>query len=469
MKSNQKRVLFTGLALTFALFAEMPISALTNSKSSNAKEITAHKYKEKAASSKIKEPGSKTKETWSKAKEAEQAGSEETLLGLDQTKLAQVATAFQNKPDDNTYNELWNTFVSFTEQAAAKHKDPVHLFRSWKVLSQAGLKIVDPIGSSSHIYSFNHIISNNISFMPQTKSALIQWSDQIVLPPAATVAPVRSWKQKKSRAKKVKTVSTIKTQAISIPSYVDLKEATLLPHATAVVKASETKWIKGKKISKVSKANKVSKVIKTITPIVGHYLALMGTDIQSGHTWFSGLKQSSSGWLNYSELFQDVPIYLLQSNGAKARFSGNTLVITMGGSSGYELVMPWVSDRFAFSTREAQDSSSAVAHQFLLALQNKRPDLAKIWLADPKLVSIPGYLGLFSSSAEGASLKLVGMPASLSGGSRFRIITGGRNDLIIDVAKIKTQLLIKAVFIAPGLTRPLTPATNSVIPSTINK
>ncbi len=122
----------------------------------------------------------------------------------------------------------------------------------------------------------------------------------------------------------------------------------------------------------------------------------------------------------------------------------------MGGTDGYELVMPFTDDRFGFSTKEAQDSANAVAHQFLLAIQYKRLDLAKVWLSDAKLASIPAYLGLFSRSADSQPLRLINMPSPLCGGSRFRLLTGTKDDLIMDVAKMKNQWLIKGLFIAPG-------------------
>ena len=116
----------------------------------------------------------------------------------------------------------------------------------------------------------------------------------------------------------------------------------------------------------------------------------------------------------------------------------------------YELSMPFINDHFALNATEAQTPATAVALQFLLALQNKRIDLAKIWLADPQLASIPGYLGLYSRTSSSPSLKLIKMSAPFTSGSRFRLITSAKDDLIIDVAKIKTQWMIKALYIAPA-------------------
>jgi hypothetical protein len=413
MKSNYKKVLLMVLALVFITFVEIPISATTSARSSNTKSVTATKHKDKKSVSKDKEHG--------------KAAEEEITNVPGKDKLTQLAQAYQDNPNDNTYNELWEKFVAFTQQMTSKHKDPAHLFKAWKVLSQAGLKLIDPAGatSSTHIYAFNHISQNGSSFTPQTKYALIQWTTETAIAAAPTTSRSKHWQKK---ARKIRTTSVIKTGVISIPSSVEIKEATLLPHAVAMAKG---------------KTGKVS-----ATP--NRYLALLGIDIQSGHTWLLGLKPNSGDWINCPELFQDVPPFLFQTNSAKTKFSGNSLVITMGGASGYELVMPLADSHFAFSTREAQDSASAVAHQFLLALQYKRLDLAKVWLIDPKLVSIPAYLGLFNRVSDSPSLKLIGMSPPISGGSRFRLITSTKDDLIIDVGKVKNQLLIKGLFIAPA-------------------
>ncbi len=438
MKSNHKKVLFIAQTLALLALIETPIFALTDAKESkyrteSAKAATEHK------------PASKGKKVI-KDKEEENSTAVSSLV---QDKLVLAAQAFQERQDDSTYNTLWDCFVTFAQQTTAKHKDPAFLLRSWKILLQAGLKVIEPAGANSatHIYVFNHMPQNNYTFVPQNKSALIQWADQSAV---ETVAETTGkGKQKKWHPKKTKSIAIIKTQSFSLPGSVDIREATLLPHAEVVVK---TAVIKSKNKSKrgIAKDTAKTKVVKLVSPSRPHVIAVSGTDTQSGHMWIFSLKQSAGSWLNYPELFQDIPPFLLQSSATKAKFSGNNLVLSMGGSSGYELVMPLVDERFAFSTKEAQDSASAVAHQFLMALQYKRAELAKVWLVDPKLASIPGYLGLYSRPSDSPAMRLISMPQPICGGSRFRLITGGKDDLILDVAKIKGQLLIKAIFIAPA-------------------
>ncbi len=91
----------------------------------------------------------------------------------------------------------------------------------------------------------------------------------------------------------------------------------------------------------------------------------------------------------------------------------------------------------------------SVAMQFSQAIQNGRVDLVKAWLIDAKLSSIPGYLGLYGRASSGPPFKLMAMTPPLNGGARFRLITFGPSDLILDVSKVKAQWAVKGVFIAP--------------------
>jgi hypothetical protein len=426
MKSNHKKVLFISLTLVLITFTETPISAITSAKSSSTN-LSSAKTKEKSSPSTNKEEN--------------KASQEDEIPTAGQDKLAQLAQAFQAKADDNTYGALWENFVAFIQQQISRQKDPSHLFKSWKALSEAGLKVIDPIGSDNavHIYVFNRLAQNANPFVPQTKYALIQWNEQMAAAP--TITSSEHQLSRRARARKIRTIAVMKTQLINVPGSVDIKEADLLPHICPAKAAA--------KVSARGVAKNSNKTNKISTP-ANHYLALSGIDQQSGYTWLSAIKQTSAGWSLYPNLFQDIPTFLVQTNSTKIKFSGNNLIVTMGGTSGYELVMPFTEDHFAFSTKEAQDSAEAVARQFLLAIQYKKLDLAKVWLSDPKLVSIPAYIGLFNRDNDSAPMRIANMSPPICGGSRFRLITGSKDDLIIDVAKIKNQWLIKGLFIASG-------------------
>ena len=66
------------------------------------------------------------------------------------------------------------------------------------------------------------------------------------------------------------------------------------------------------------------------------------------------------------------------------------------------------------------------------------------------VASIPDYLGLYHRPSGAPAFKLIAMAAPLNGGARYRLITYEKNDLILDIAKIKAQWAIKGLFIAPA-------------------
>ena len=110
---------------------------------------------------------------------------------------------------------------------------------------------------------------------------------------------------------------------------------------------------------------------------------------------------------------------------------------------------------------------------FVQAIAQGKPDLAKSWLQDPKLISIPKYLNLIGRSSP--PMRLV--PMTGFNVYRYRVITGNKNDLIIEVARIATagrlrgQLAVRGLFVAPQdalaqkmtgtVILPNTPATSS--------
>ena len=433
MKFN-KNVFLISIVVTAVSFYQWPSLAVTSAKSS---------------SEKYSLDGQERKLFTAKKNDANNLDKEKSSQVVNQNQLAEAACIFKEKPNEGTFNALWQTFVSFVQKETALRKDPFYLFKSWKILTEAGLQIneLSDVSNSFRVYSFNHLNEDNKTFVPPIKYALLQWKEQ-----NNVIAKFSNGKNKstKSNIKEKSNITNVilKTQLINLPPTVDVQEVSLLPHTLAVAKSSVSKSFKvstkGKKFKKVCNS-------KTVINSANHYLALSGRDWQSEHIWLGGFKQTPLGWIYYPQLFHDVPLFLVQTSAAKTKISGNTLVLTLGGTNGYDLSMPFVDDHFAFNTKEAQDSANGIANQFLLSIENKQPELAKLWLSDPKLVSIPNYLGLFNRSPDGAPLRLINMPPPLCGGSRFRLISGNKDDLIIDITKIKNQWLIKGLFIAPAL------------------
>lgn len=442
--------IFLASALLLILFA-----AAVSSTSATGSE----KCKEKARKYLVadKEPKKKKQEKRDDETEARKHSSDDRQR-LD--KLVESAQDYKENPSNETYTELWKNFEDWISHLAVKHIDAQSSCQSCQILAKAGLKVIDATGSggSVKVYAFSPRVLNGqnkslpgnkpealptlrkpeikplLSSTPrtpiETRDILIQWTE---LGQAEVLSNMRSSKRshalsgttKRSRlmARRRKGVVAMHTQSMNIPANVEINQVCSVTGSAA-----------GR----------------------NRFLALIGQDVQSGHSWFEGLRYTSSGWLNYPDLWQEVPSFLLQTGQSKVRFSNSNLVINIGnhstsaGLSGYELIMPFVENHFALMRNEAQNPAREVALQFLLAVQSKRPDLVKIWLSDPQLASIPGYLGLYNRTAAAAPLKLINMSSPLSGGGRFRVITNTKDDLIVDVAKVKGQWMVKALFIAPA-------------------
>ncbi len=209
-------------------------------------------------------------------------------------------------------------------------------------------------------------------------------------------------------------------------------------------------------------------------------LVLIGADRNSGTLWFKGF-QLVEGMPEATELFSSLPAFFTQNVTGKATFSGNDIVLTIqppvvrkekveeekpagvvkdtvskpvaaASSAGYKVVLKFVAGRYTLSGHMPDDAPFSVALSFAQAVAGAKPELAKSWLVDSKLVSIPKYLGLFGRVSP--PMRLVPM-SNAAGSSRYRLVTSSKDDLIIEVGRIlqsgrlKGQLAIRALFIAP--------------------
>lgn len=152
----------------------------------------------------------------------------------------------------------------------------------------------------------------------------------------------------------------------------------------------------------------------------------------------------------------------------RASFSGNDILLTIlppvtidpvkdaakprAQPVGYKVLLKFSGSRYGISGKLPEDGPHSVAMNFAQALAASRAEIAKSWLIDPKLISIPKYMGLIGRNAP--PMRLVPMSGPAGGGARFRLVTSGKEDLIIEVGrilsgKLKGQVAIKALFIAP--------------------
>ncbi|CAF0730808.1 unnamed protein product [Rotaria sordida] len=210
-------------------------------------------------------------------------------------------------------------------------------------------------------------------------------------------------------------------------------------------------------------------------------LVLIGADRTSGTLWFKGF-QLVEGMPEATELFSSLPAFFTQNVTGKASFAGNDIVLTIqpvvvrkekveeekpagvvkdtvskpvaaASTAGYKVVLKFIGGKYTLSGHAPDDAPFSVAHSFAQAVAAAKPELAKSWLVDSKLVSIPKYLGLFGRVSP--PMRLVAM-SSAGGASRYRLVTSSKNDLIIEVGRIlqsgrlKGQLAIRALFVAPS-------------------
>jgi hypothetical protein len=216
----------------------------------------------------------------------------------------------------------------------------------------------------------------------------------------------------------------------------------------------------------------------------GKFLVLIGGDRQSNNLWFKGFKLVEGPLVEAPELFASLPMFFSQNVTGKASFSGSDIVLTVQppatptakdetekvdvviqsngkpmaakpvptSIAGYKVVLKYMGGKFGLAGKLPDDAPLSVAMSFCQNVLAGRADMAKAWLADPKLISIPKYLALIGKNT--IAMRLI--PMSAGSGSRYRMVTSAKNDLIIDVGrvltpgKLKGQLAVKGLFIAPA-------------------
>ena len=222
------------------------------------------------------------------------------------------------------------------------------------------------------------------------------------------------------------------------------------------VQIKEARIVSSVAVSAVGK-----RVVRSESP---RSLVLVGCE-KSGTSYLHAFRASGGTWNEVTDVFSGVPPYVLQNLSGKASFNGNDLVLAIGGtatsdggdkktssgtaSNGYRIVLKLIAGKYTLEGgKNGEEGALAITAQFASALQQNRPDLAKAWLVDPKLVSIPKYIGYFTKTAP--AVRIIPMANPGNGSVRFRLITSMKEDLIVDVGRTKTlPFAVKAVFIAP--------------------
>lgn len=280
-----------------------------------------------------------------------------------------------------------------------------------------------------------------------------------------------------------------RTTAIPLPQAVAFREARIVGGFAAPAAASPVKTLKTLKTVKAVKG-KVAPHILTHSaahpsahPVANgpKSLVLIGADRSSGTLWFKGF-QLVEGMPEATELFSSLPAFFTQNVTGKAAFSGNDIILTIqapvvrkekveeekpagvvkdtvskpvvaASAPGYKVVLKFVGSKYTIAGHVPDDAPFSIALSFAQAVAGAKPELAKSWLVDSKLASIPKYLGLFGRVSP--PMRLLPM-SSAAGASRYRLVTSSKDDLIIEVGRIlqpgrlKGQLAIRALFVAPS-------------------
>lgn len=321
-----------------------------------------------------------------------------------QIALANAVKQYKAKPDSYSWEAVWHVVREILSQPATVKAPASAILASYPGLTELGVSVIN--GEGSRVWAFPKVT--------EAQNVILQWSGSV----ATTVQRPVGRRHKMVSQVAVTTVPHVQT--LLIPSGVVLNDAHL---ATG-----------------------------------GHSLTLTGNLRGSGAVWLQAYKVVEGQWTETGDVFASIPPFLTQNLVGKASFSGNDLVLTVGGaksssgkpspsSSGYKIVLHFVEGHYSLDARTNEEGPALVALQFVQAVQQGHLDLAKGWLTDQRLLSIPKYIGLNRSA--GLPFKIIAMANPGTGAFRYRLMTFEKNDLIMDIGKVKGQWAVKALFIAP--------------------
>lgn len=383
------------------------------------------------------------------AAEADKA--EKPQPSLNAGNLAQLASEYRSNPDDLS----WARYATYARDVLAMPQfvsaEPSAVIAANASLSEFKVKVSEVGVANFRVWSFPSIKeSHAVIFQTPARTTAIPLPQNVSFREARIVGGHVSAPLPKPVPKKGASKAALQAQA----------------HAHAMAEAA-----------RAHAAAKSASAPKT--------LVLIGADRSSGALWFKGF-HLVEGMPEASELFASLPAFFTQNVTGRASFSGNDIVLTIiqapaapkvdkvdeekppgtvkdtitkvktatPASSGYKVLLKFVGGKYTLTGHMPDDAPQSIAFSFAQAVAAGKPDLAKSWLVDPKLISIPKYIGLFGRVSP--PMRIVPMSAAVNGAARYRLVTSSKNDLIIEVARIGTpgrfkgQLAIRALFVAPA-------------------
>ena len=317
--------------------------------------------------------------------------------------LTETYARYKMNPSPEAFSEVVRTFKTFIGQngkiAAAA------LIKSNGTLTEMGAKAIN--AGAGRVWIFQRVAAANL--------AVVQWAD--------TKANV-TFVGRRHRIKKVTYTSTWHTQEVSVPPTVVLKDA---------------------------------RVMSSLLVLVG--------DERGSALWLRGFRPTENGWVESPSHFESIPSFLRNNVSGKIAFRGPDLIFNVARvvpsrlengsgpatlpeaeSSTYKFLLHLTENGYVLDTRLPEEEQFGYVRQFLDAVASSRTDVAKSLVADPKLLSIPKYVGIRGKTS---AFRVTEMASPPSGAARFRLVTGMKDDLIFDVGKYKDKTLVKAIFIAP--------------------
>lgn len=196
----------------------------------------------------------------------------------------------------------------------------------------------------------------------------------------------------------------------------------------------------------------------------GKFLILSG-DSEEGALSLRVFKMSESGWQENSEFLAQIPAFLLDKVSGRLSFRGQDLIFNIGKmiettdstgqqrflpeaeSATYKFWLKYTAEGYQLSNGLIDEDAFLVVFQFMKAVTAGKVDQEKSLILDPRMSSLPKYLGLQGKALDG-NVRVLQMSMPAGRGQRFRLINIGKDDLIFDVAKVKNQGQVRAIFVA---------------------
>lgn len=322
--------------------------------------------------------------------------------------LEQALQGYRSAPGELSFSHVLETLRPVLSQPGAMRYSVANLVKDNPLLGDLKPRVIE--SSGTRIWTFPRA--------PEHNQILLQWLDK------------REQIVQIGRKKRVDVKVFLHAQNFSLPANVTAKDAGFM-----VMKDE------------------------------GRALVLSG-DGANGSLWLSALRAQEGGWHEVPGYFDALPSFLIKNVSGHVVVRGTDLIFNVArmvestDASGNRILLPeaesatykfWVKATdagFAIVPSIPDTEGFSTVIQFMTAVQQGRTDSTKPMLSDPRLVSIPKYLGLHGRPLDGAA-RVVQMVVPPARGQRYRLTNIGKDDLIFDVAKVKGAPLVKALFVAP--------------------